>query len=556
MGARPARSGWGGTRTAALAVAVAAMAALAPGAASAQGSAPFNDAITAARLRADLMFLAGDGFRGRLTNTPENALATEWARNRLAWLGLTPMGPGRSYFAPYHLMTSALEPGSSLTADWGTGPVRHDVGPAFHPRFFSASARASGALVWAGFGISAPALGHDDLAGELRGKVVLVMDGEPGATDPASPFDGVVNSEHAVQFRKVLAAQARGAAAVLFVADPRPLTGPEPFDSLTRAYWPAVPLRLPRYLLAHWVEQVRIPVGQLSVALAAELVRGSGQSLAALAQGAERARPPLPLPGVTVTVEARLARTTVHDRNVVAAVEGSDPALKDEVVVIGAHIDHNGADGPQVFNGADDNGSGTVGLLAIADAYARAAAAGVRPRRTVLFLVINAEERGPLMGSWAYVEAPVVPLARTVAMLNMDMIGRNEEVPPGGGSRFRGFAVQGPEGNRNAVHLVGYSRSPALAAVVTRANAAFGLEVRQQYDNNVSQLLRRSDQWSFLSAGVPAVNFFTGLHPDYHRVEDRPERIEYAKMERIVRLVHQVSWQLANDPVRPVLTPR
>jgi Zn-dependent M28 family amino/carboxypeptidase len=255
-------------------------------------------------------------------------------------------------------------------------------------------------------------------------------------------------------------------------------------------------------------------------------------------------------------VEARLARTTVHDRNVVAAVEGSDPALKDEVVVIGAHIDHNGADGPLVFNGADDNGSGTVGLLAVADAYARAAAAGVRPKRTVLFLVINAEERGPLMGSWGYVEAPVVPLARTVAMLNMDMIGRNEEVPPGGGARFRGFTVQGPEGNRNAVHLVGYSQSPSLAAVVTRANAAFGLEVRQQYDNNVSQLLRRSDQWAFLSAGVPAINFFTGLHPDYHRVEDRPERIEYAKMERIVRLVHQVSWQLANDAVRPTLERR
>jgi Zn-dependent M28 family amino/carboxypeptidase len=92
--------------------------------------------------------------------------------------------------------------------------------------------------------------------------------------------------------------------------------------------------------------------------------------------------------------------------------------------------------------------------------------------------------------------------------------------------------------------------------VVTRANAAFGLEVRQQYDNNVSQLLRRSDQWAFLSAGVPAINFFTGLHPDYHRVEDRPERIEYAKMERIVRLVHQVSWQLANDAVRPTLERR
>jgi hypothetical protein len=519
-------------------------------------AAPQSDAITAERLRADLMFLAGDGFRGRLTNTPENALALEWIKARFEWLGLAPLGTDRSYFAPYDLATSVLGSANELSIDWGDSSSRHGVGSDFHPRFHSASGRGSGAVTFVGFGISAPALGHDDLAGDVRGKILLVLDNEPGVNDPTSAFDGVVNSEYASQLRKTLAAQQRGAAGVLFVADVHNRTGDEDFAGTTRGYWPATPPRLPRYTLASWLAQVRIPVGQVSQALAERLVRGTGQSLATLARASETSRAPRALPGVTVTLTTDVPRSVVPDRNVVAMLEGSDPALKDEYVMIAAHPDHNGADGAEIFSGADDNGSGTVGLLAIADAYARAAALGQRPRRSILFVALNSEERGPLMGAWGYVEAPVVPLARTVAMLNMDMIGRNEEVPPDGGARFRGLPVQSAESNRNSVNLYGFSRSTSLTAAIDRANARTGLTLQKRYDNNSSQLLRRTDMWAFQHAGVPAVTFATGLHPDYHRVEDRPERIEYEKMERIVRLVHQVSWDLANAPGRPVLDKR
>jgi len=523
---------------------------------AAQAAAPHADAITAARMRADLMFLAGDGFRGRLTDTPENALALEWIKARFEWLGLAPKGTGGSYFAPYNLITSSLGRTNELVVDWGTATSRHVVGGDFHPRFHSATGRASGGVAFVGFGISAPALKHDDLAGDVRGKVLLVLDNEPGVNDAASPFEGVVNSEYANQLRKTLAAQARGAAAVLFVADVHNRVGEEDFDAVTRAYWPTTPMRLPRYTLASWMQQVHIPAGQISVALAEQLVKGTGKSLAALARASESSNPPLTLPGVTLTINTEVARTLVPDRNVVAVLEGSDPALNGEFVMITAHPDHNGADGEQVFSGADDNGSGTVGLLAIADAYARAAAQGIRPRRSILFVALNSEERGPLMGAWGYVEAPVVPLARTVAMLNMDMIGRNEEVPPNGGARFRGLPVQSAESNRNSVNLYGFSRSTTLTAAIDRANAGIKLTLEKRYDNNISQLLRRTDMWAFQQSGVPAVTFATGLHPDYHRVEDRPERIEYEKMERIVRLVHQVSWDLANAPDRPVLNKR
>jgi Zn-dependent M28 family amino/carboxypeptidase len=228
-------------------------------------------------------------------------------------------------------------------------------------------------------------------------------------------------------------------------------------------------------------------------------------------------------------------------------IEGSDPALKNEVVIISAHYDHEGADGSVVYNGADDDGSGTVALLEIADAYAMAAAAGRRPRRSVLFACWGSEERGPLLGAWAYTEDPTFPLTRTVAVLNMDMVGRNEEVQVGGGPRFNGLDVQTAESNKNAVNILGYSRHPSLSGLVERVNkASYGLELKLRYDNNSSNLLRRSDQWPFLQNGVPALWLHTGLHPDYHTQYDRPEKINYEKMEKIARLVHQASWELAD----------
>jgi Zn-dependent M28 family amino/carboxypeptidase len=195
-------------------------------------------------------------------------------------------------------------------------------------------------------------------------------------------------------------------------------------------------------------------------------------------------------------------------------------------------------------------GSGSVAVIDIAEAYVLAAKGGQRPRRSILFAVFGSEERGPLLGSWAYTEHPLRPLDKTVAVLNMDMIGRNMEVPVGGGRRFNGLEVQSAESNNNSVTIIGHSRSPVLKAAVEQANKAFGLKLKMDLDNNASNLLRRSDQWPFLQRGVPAIWFHSGLHPDYHTVNDRPEKINYDKMEKIARLVHQVSWDLAQQPAK------
>lgn len=519
--------------------------------------APQNESIRQSDLRADLFFLASDDMRGRLTNTPENHLAAEYVESRFQRMGLTPAGPDGSYYQTFNLMTATLGDENQLTVtpSGGNRQLILEAGQDYYPLNFSASGRARGPVVYAGFGIVSPNRAHDDYwESSVEGRIVLVLDHEPGENDPESPFDGVVSSEASRDVRKALWAQERGAAGILFVTDVHNHPEPENFEEDAQSAWPAEPRRIERYMLAAWTEQVRIPAARISQALARTLIDGTGRTLAALAASAERAGgvQRVTVPDIEVEVTTEVNRHIVQERNVVALLEGSDASVADEWVIICAHYDHNGADGDRVYNGADDDGSGTVALLEIAEAYSLAAASGSRPRRTVLFAAWNAEERG-LLGAWAYTEQPLHPLEQTVAVLNMDMIGRNEEVPVGGGRRFRGLEVQTAESNANAVNIMGYTYSPDLAAEIELANQGIGLELEMDYDNNASNLLRRSDQWPFLQGGVPAIFFHTGLHPDYHTEFDRPERINYAKMEKIARLVHQTSWNLAQGSGRPRL---
>jgi Zn-dependent M28 family amino/carboxypeptidase len=326
--------------------------------------------------------------------------------------------------------------------------------------------------------------------------------------------------------------------------------GTQDFEASAKVFWPDTQPRIERYTLARLAGQLRIPVMQISPSLAETIMGKTLADLGRLADSPRGAKPPPA--GAEVALAAAVNRHVVKDRNVLAAIEGSDPALKDEWVIVCAHYDHEGADGSRIFNGADDDGSGIVGLLEIAEAYALAARDGSRPRRSVLFAAWNAEERG-LLGAWAYADEPLVDRRRIVAVLNMDMIGRNEEVPDGGGPRFRGLEPQTADSNRNATNVVGTARSADMKTAVQNANAGIGLELKFRYDNNISNLMRRSDHWPFLQHGIPALWFHTGLHPDYHTTEDRPEKINYDKVERVARLVYQMSWQLAQRTARPKL---
>ena len=391
-----------------------------------------NDSICQRDMKADLFFLAGDRFRGRLTATPENDLASEFIASRFERLGLKRVGDGGSYFHRFNLMTASLGPSNRLrfsahgAPGVGSSPARSSS------PCLSAHRRGRWKTGWLSSGSAqGPEQGHDDYRGAgVGGKIVLVLDHEPGENDPKSPFDGVVMSEAATQWRKALAAQDQVPSAscscpmCIITRNPR-TSKPSP----ARLAREAAAIRATCSGSGRSGPHPRRP----------DLDRAGSD----LARGRRRARsrtwPARRRSGreghrsswhAVVKLSTDVRRHIVPDRNVLAALEGSDPKLKDEWVVISCHHDHNGADGDQVFNGADDNGSGVVGLVEIAEAYALAAKEGHRPKRSILFVSFNSEERG-LLGSWAFVEHPPVPLDRIVAVLNMDMVGRDEEVPEG-----------------------------------------------------------------------------------------------------------------------------
>jgi hypothetical protein len=378
---------------------------------TAQQKAPGNESITEADLRADLFFLAGDAMRGRLTDTNENRVTADYIRARFERAGLKPVASGKSYFHNYNLMTATLGEGNLLAIGpiaGGVGASReYQSGQEFYPQRFSATGHVTGQVVFAGFGITAPKWNHDDYKSRLDGKIVLVLDHEPGERDPKSPFEGVVTAEPAVAWRKALAAQEKGAAGILFVSDVHNHPDATNFEQGARNFWPAAPARIPNYTLATWADRIRIPAAQISPALADTLLAGSGKTLAELGKQSEAAGGAalVAVNGFQIELRTAVDRHIVPDRNVLGLIEGSDPKLKDEWVLVTAHFDHDGVNGTQILNGADDNGSGTVALLEIADAYAVAAQQGQRPKRSVLFCAWNSEERG-LLGAWAYTEFP------------------------------------------------------------------------------------------------------------------------------------------------------
>src|SRR5262245_2855375 len=236
----------------------------------AQQRAPQNDSITQDQLRADLFFLAGDAMKGRLTDTDENRAAADYIRSRFERAGLKPAAPGNSYFQTYNLMTATIADGNAI--DVGTtGDFARQLrlGTEFCPHRYTASGQASSSLVFVGFGISAPHLQYDDYGthSDVVNKIVLILDHEPGERDPNSPFDGVVTSEPSTVWRKVLAAQSKGAVGVLFVSDIHNHTAPANFEQTARTYWPATPPRIKSYTLASWADRVHIPVAQISPAV-------------------------------------------------------------------------------------------------------------------------------------------------------------------------------------------------------------------------------------------------------------------------------------------------
>ncbi|HFI4797746.1 TPA: M28 family metallopeptidase [Elizabethkingia anophelis] len=233
-------------------------------------------------------------------------------------------------------------------------------------------------------------------------------------------------------------------------------------------------------------------------------------------------------------------RKKINDsENILAYIEGSEKP--NEIIVISAHYDHVGMNNGEIYNGADDDGSGTVGVMAIAEAFHKAKKAGHGPKRSILFLHVTGEEKG-LFGSSYYSDNPIFPLANTVADLNIDMIGRVDPLH---------------KDNPNFVYVVGSEMlSSQLKEAVEKANkATHNLYLDYKYDDpkDPDRIYYRSDHYNFAKHNIPIAFFFDGIHEDYHKPTDTPDKIDYPLLMKRTQLVFTIAWDLANRPDRIVV---
>ncbi|MDQ3535302.1 MAG: M28 family metallopeptidase [Bacteroidota bacterium] len=237
-----------------------------------------------------------------------------------------------------------------------------------------------------------------------------------------------------------------------------------------------------------------------------------------------------------IAYQARLKYDQVETENVLGFIEGGDK--KEEVIVITAHYDHIGMKGDQVYNGADDDASGTSAVIEIAQAFALAKKGGYTPRRSILFMAVTGEEKG-LLGSQYYTNNPIFPLEKTVANLNIDMIGRLDEAHAK---------------NPDYVYLIGSNKlSTELHDLSEEVNANYtqlDLDYRYNDDKDPNRFYYRSDHYNFAKNNIPVIFYFNGTHEDYHQLTDTVDKINFEKLEKITRLIFYTAWELANKPER------
>ena len=497
-------------------------------------------------LRADLTFLASDALQGRMSLQTGDEVAIQWIASEFAKAGLKPVANG-SFLQPVELIEYrgdrensyvALQRGGSQSV-WrfpdAFGAYRADV-------------HVTANVVFAGFGITAPELHYDDYQGiDAHGKIVLIFDHEPQETDPASVFNGTGNTRYATGRVKVLNAQAHGAVGVLIVAEPnrKHPSNQERVARIGGSITRAVPL--PSQALAE--DDLHTPAAIISDAAGKEILATAGADPSQLQAAIDRDLKPQSraLPDTQVTLHYRnvsLSSGTTY--NVAGLLEGSDPKLQAETILFSGHHDHDGISGEQIWHGADDNGSGTVGVVALAHAYATNAAHGERPKRSLLFVVFAAEERG-LLGSFFMATHPLRPLETTRAVINFDMIGRNETES----DQTKGL-LEIPANTTNRLNLIGASYSPDYNRTLVAENKYVGLDLDYRFDRDYAlNIFFRSDQFPFVLHNIPSFWWFTGFHPDYHHTTDTADKINYGKMAKILRLAYLTGFQFANEAAPP-----
>ena len=395
----------------------------------------------------------------------------------------------------------------------------------------------SAEVVFCGYGITAPEYKYDDYDGiNANGKIVVIFDGEPQEKDTSSVFNGARMTKYSMNPVKVRIATQHGARALLVMNTP--FKDNPPISEKIARYRE----RSKKPIIQLTDEMSALPVIYLNENTTDKLFGGQKKLAKAYKKIDEKLEPEsFKLENVSISIKIRFKdKREFVNPNIVGYLPGSKSDSSAEHLIIGAHYDHEGMINGVFYPGADDNASGVAGLLGLADAFS---SGGEKPLRSILFIAFAAEEKGTL-GSKYYSKNPVIPLDQAVSMINMDEIGRN------GASTYRGMNDPDiEETGANYLMVVYSAQAPELEEYNDNANTQIKLDL--DFDPNV-RFYGSSDHSNFHPYDIPSIFYFTGFHPDYTSPSDTPDKINYPKLERIVKLIFCVSEQIANADKRPL----
>jgi hypothetical protein len=483
--------------------------------------------ITAENIAQNISFLASDSLKGRNTPSPELDIAGNFIAERFMQYGLKPVNG--SYFQRVEFVRIDLAEDNALILSKNGEQIVFKLGEDFIP-FNFADGEIEAKVIFAGYGITAKEYGYDDYEGiDAKGKIVVVLRDEPQENDTTSVFNGKNPTRYSFPRYKAQNAFEHGAVGVIILPDPLNHSILKP-----RGYvWPKLYKNLPRASLPI---QLSYQLSKMPPSIEAgenfiKSLFGDPQVLKDIQRSIDETLKPksFKFENVKIKMKISFAKERVYANNVVGLIEGEDEKLKDEVIIVGAHYDHVGyitgtMGKDSIYNGADDNASGTVGMIEVAKAFALNKK---KPKRSLLFIAFCGEEKG-LLGSRYYVDNPLFPIEKTVAMINLDMIGRN--------------AI-------DSLILIGWSYSEDMKRIAEEENQKIGFKFSYDGEKDFS----RSDQANFAWKGIPVIFFHSGEHEDYHKVSDEVSKINFAKIAKVAKLCYLVAYKLANSDFKPKL---
>lgn len=487
-------------------------------------------------LKAYMTFFASDEMQGRETGTRANDEAALYIKTNLMRLGLKPVPETGDYFQKIPLVSTKIaEKETYLKVINTNGDPVISTDSLVFLMVPSKTMDATGNVVFAGYGYENKTTGYNDLKDiDLKDKIVLMMTRSP---EMAASDSGNAVFDNSLESKKLMTVFSKGPKAILFVYEPKNkfhdayasgLSGMVGSGSVSLKGQAGFSLPLQFAFITQNAADVLLKTSGYNLKQMQEKIANGGKPVS------------MELPGITASVRTVVETSEFFSPNVIGIIEGSDPVLKNECVIYTAHFDHIGVNSKGVVNnGADDDASGSMALLEVAQAFMNLKN---KPLRSMVFVWVNGEEKG-LLGSHYYTNNPVIPMEKTLLDINLDMVGRSKL--PSDTGKFMGYNLSVTQPGEVLAYTA-HESTELLKMMASSAQVA-GIKV---IDKGKDLEFGSSDHASFMAKGVPAFLFISGIHSDLHSTRDKIEKIDFDKMEEVSKMVFLLGYKVANQKER------